>query len=165
MSLTDRLSNGYVAADGAQAVDQFAEVRERVHRVVIETLGTGLLANQADEEVIAQQLQGIVEAALGQEETPLSRADRELLAREITDEVVGYGPISRFLKDETVTEIMVNNHREVFIERGGRIFPRTCSSRAKGTSAGSWTRSSRRSAAGSTSPPQWSMRGCRTGRA
>ena len=123
MSLTDRLSNGHVAADGAQAVDQFAEVRERVHRVVIETLGTGLLANQADEEVIAQQLQGIVEAALGQEETPLSRADRELLAREITDEVVGYGPISRFLKDETVTEIMVNNHREVFIERGGRIFP------------------------------------------
>ncbi len=123
MSLTDRLSNGNVVATGDHAVDQFAEVRERVHRVVIETLGTGLLANQADEEVIAQQLHGIVESALAQEETPLSRADRDMLARQITDEVVGYGPISRFLKDETVTEIMVNNHREVFIERGGRIFP------------------------------------------
>ena len=123
MSLTDRLSNGNVVATGDHAVDQFAEVRERVHRVVIETLGTGLLANQADEEVIAQQLHGIVDAALAQEETPLSRADRDMLARQITDEVVGYGPISRFLKDETVTEIMVNNHREVFIERGGRIFP------------------------------------------
>jgi pilus assembly protein CpaF len=123
MSLTDRLSNGNVVASGDHAVDQFAEVRERVHRVVIETLGTGLLANQADEEVIAQQLHGIVDAALAQEETPLSRADRDMLARQITDEVVGYGPISRFLKDETVTEIMVNNHREVFIERGGRIFP------------------------------------------
>jgi pilus assembly protein CpaF len=124
VSLTDRLSNGQIAASGAEhGVDQFAEVRDRVHRVVIETLGTGLLANQADEEVIAQQLHGIVEAALAQEETPLSRADREMLARQITDEVVGYGPISRFLKDETVTEIMVNNHREVFIERGGRIFP------------------------------------------
>jgi pilus assembly protein CpaF len=123
MSLTDRLSNGASSNGTQQPIDQFAEVRERVHRTVIETLGTGLLANQADEAVIAQQLHAIVDKALGQEETPLSRADRDMLARQITDEVVGYGPISRFLKDETVTEIMVNNHREIFIERGGRIFP------------------------------------------
>ena len=123
MSLTDRLSNGGPSAGPSQPVDQFAEVRERVHRIVIETLGTGLLATQADEDVIAEQLHAIVDAALSQEETPLSRADRDMLARQITDEVVGYGPISRFLKDETVTEIMVNNHREIFIERGGRIFP------------------------------------------
>jgi pilus assembly protein CpaF len=123
MSLTDRLSNGGSPAGPSQPVDQFAEVRDRVHRTVIETLGTGLLANQADEDVIADQLHAIVDAALAHEETPLSRADRDMLARQITDEVVGYGPISRFLKDETVTEIMVNNHREIFIERGGRIFP------------------------------------------
>src|SRR5205085_11591496 len=49
--------------------------------------------------------------------------DRELLARQISDEVTGYGPLERFLNDETVTEIMVNNHREIYIERGGRIFP------------------------------------------
>src|SRR6185503_17730074 len=48
------------------------------------------------------------------EEAPLSRADRELLARQISDEVTGYGPLERFLKDETVTEIMVNNHRGIF---------------------------------------------------
>jgi pilus assembly protein CpaF len=123
MSLTDRLSNGGSPAGPSQPVDQFAEVRERVHRTVIETLGTGMLANQANEDVIADQLHAIVDAALAHEETPLSRADRDMLARQITDEVVGYGPISRFLKDETVTEIMVNNHREIFIERGGRIFP------------------------------------------
>jgi pilus assembly protein CpaF len=124
MSLTDRLATGQHAANGgAQVVDQYADVRERVHRIVIETLGTGLLASQADESVIAQQLHAIVDSALAQEETPLSRADREMLARQITDEVVGYGPISRFLNDETVTEIMVNNHREIYIERGGRIFP------------------------------------------
>jgi pilus assembly protein CpaF len=124
MSLTDRLATGHLASNGAaQSVDQFAEVRERVHRIVIETLGTGLLANEADEDAIARQLHAIVDSALAQEETPLSRVDRDMLARQITDEVVGYGPISRFLKDETVTEIMVNNYREVFIERGGRIFP------------------------------------------
>jgi len=124
MSLTDRLATGQLATNGGgQVVDQFTEVRDRVHRVVIETLGTGLLANQADESVIAQQLHAIVDSALAEEETPLSRVDRDMLAHQITDEVVGYGPISRFLKDETVTEIMVNNHREIYIERGGRIFP------------------------------------------
>src|SRR5689334_21411582 len=124
MSLTDRLANGASAGNGTEpVVDQFAEVRERVHRSVIDTLGTGLLANQADEAVIAQQLHALVDKALAEDETPLSRADRDMLARQITDEVVGYGPISRFLKDETVTEIMVNNHREIYIERGGRIFP------------------------------------------
>src|SRR4051794_39047958 len=124
MSLTDRLASGAAAGNGAgPVVDQFAEVRERVHRSVIDTLGTGMLANQADEAVIAQQLHALVEKALAGDETPLSRADRDMLARQITDEVVGYGPISRFLKDETVTEIMVNNHREIYIERGGRIFP------------------------------------------
>jgi pilus assembly protein CpaF len=124
MSLTDRLATGAHAPNGGVAAgDQFAEVRDRVHRTVIETLGTGLLANEADEAAIAQQLHAIVDSALSREETPLSRADRDMLADQITDEVVGYGPISRFLTDETVTEIMVNNHREIFIERGGRIFP------------------------------------------
>ena len=110
-------------AGAAQPIDQFAEVRERVHRTVIETLGTGLLATQADEEVLAEQLHAIVDAALAQEETPLSARRPRAARTQITDEVVGYGPLERFLKDETVTEIMVNNHREIYIERGGRIFP------------------------------------------
>ena len=122
MSLTVRLSSGPGGANGAAAIDQFAAVRERVHRVVIETLGTGLLANEPDEDVLERQLREIVDAALAAEEVPLARSDRELLARQIGDEVSGYGPISRFLKDETVSEIMVNNHREIYIERGGRIF-------------------------------------------
>jgi pilus assembly protein CpaF len=125
MSLTERLSGGASGANGngSPIVDQFAEVRDRVHRHVIETLGTGLLANQADEEVLAQQMRAIVDEALAADATPMSRSDRDMLARQIADEVIGYGPISRFLKDETVTEIMVNNHREIYIERGGRIFP------------------------------------------
>jgi pilus assembly protein CpaF len=119
-SLTDRLQNG--GAD-PNAEDQFADVRNRVHQVVIESLGAAMLSGDIDEAALNRRLRGIVEAALAAEEAPLSRADRELLARQISDEVTGYGPLERFLKDETVTEIMVNNHREIFIERGGRIFP------------------------------------------
>jgi pilus assembly protein CpaF len=125
MSLTERLSNqpGATNGNGDGAPDEFADVRRRVHQIVIETLGTGLLSGDADEASLNAQLRGIVDAALADEDVPLSRADRETLAREIADEVTGYGPLERFLKDETVTEIMVNNHREIYIERGGRIFP------------------------------------------
>ena len=123
MSLTERLSNNGGGSNGSAEVDAFADVRRRVHKVVIETLGTGLLSGDADDAALNRQLQAIVDSALAEEEVPLSRADRETLAREIADEVNGYGPLERFLKDETVTEIMVNNHREIFIERGGRIFP------------------------------------------
>ncbi|HEY2868538.1 MAG TPA: ATPase, T2SS/T4P/T4SS family, partial [Gaiellales bacterium] len=119
-SLTDRLQNG--GAD-PNTEDQFADVRNRVHQVVIESLGAAMLSGDIDEAALNRRLRGIVDAALAAEEAPLSRADRELLARQISDEVTGYGPLERFLNDETVTEIMVNNHREIFIERGGRIFP------------------------------------------
>jgi pilus assembly protein CpaF len=125
MSLTERLSNQPGGSNGAGGAefDQFADVRRRVHQAVIETLGTGLLSGDASESSLEHQLRAIVDNALAEEEVPLSRIDRDTLAREIADEVTGYGPLERFLKDETVTEIMVNNHREIYIERGGRIFP------------------------------------------
>ncbi len=122
MSLQERLSSVTPGVNGAHN-DEFGEIRSRVHKIVIETLGTGMLSGEYDEDALNARLRGIVEAALEAEETPLSRADRDALAREITDEVIGYGPLERFLKDETVTEIMVNNADEIFIERGGRIFP------------------------------------------
>ncbi len=120
-SLTDRLQNGGPEPHAGE--DQFADVRNRVHKVVIESLGAAMLSADIDEAALNRRLRGVVDAALAAEEVPLSRADRDLLARQISDEVKGYGPLERFLKDETVTEIMVNNHREIYIERGGRIFP------------------------------------------
>src|SRR3954447_8683749 len=125
MSLTERLSfptNGHASA-AASVHDEYAEVRNRVHQLVISSLGTAMLSSELGEHVLQQQLLAVVDQALDAEESPLPRSEREALAREIADEVMGYGPLERFLKDETVTEIMVNNHQEIYIERGGRICP------------------------------------------
>jgi pilus assembly protein CpaF len=123
VSLQQRLSSPVVAEiSDLPEIVAFADVRERVHRTVVETLGTALLGDDMDAAELAARVQSLVEAALRSEEVPLSAADRSELAREIADEVTGYGPIQRFLRDETVTEIMVNNHREIYIERGGRLF-------------------------------------------
>ena len=122
MSLHERLATGTAGPD-PDANDQFADVRNRVHETVIETLGTSLLASDVDEAGLADHVRSVVNAALQLEEVPLSHADRELLSKQIADEVVGYGPLERFLADDAITEIMVNNHEEIYIERGGRIFP------------------------------------------
>src|SRR5918911_360660 len=53
--------------------------------------------------------------------TPLTRAGRRGLVREITDDILGYGPLEPFLRDETVTEVMVNAHDRIYVERNGKI--------------------------------------------
>ena len=56
-----------------------------------------------------------------QQEPQLSRSDRERLAREISDDVFGYGPLEQLIGDQTISEIMVNGHRQIWIERDGLL--------------------------------------------
>ena len=62
-----------------------------------------------------------VSAELQSDGTPLTLDEANQLIAEITNDVLGYGPIDPFLRDDTVTEIMVNGAEEIFIERDGRI--------------------------------------------
>ena len=58
---------------------------------------------------------------LALDRTPLTREERRRIVREITDDVLGYGPLEELLRDDSITEVMVNRHDMVFIEREGRI--------------------------------------------
>jgi pilus assembly protein CpaF len=56
------------------------------------------------------------------QETGISRDDRQRIALEITDDILGHGPLERLLADDTVTEIMVNGPFDIWIERAGRLY-------------------------------------------
>ncbi|MEI7761300.1 MAG: CpaF family protein [Thermoleophilia bacterium] len=58
-------------------------------------------------------------------ETTLSRDDRELLSKEIADDILGYGPLERLLGDDSITEIMINGPEDIWIERQGRLYETT----------------------------------------
>ncbi len=58
-------------------------------------------------------------------EPGLSRDDKERLEAEITDDVVGYGPLERLLADDSVSEIMVNGPSDIWVEREGRLYATT----------------------------------------
>jgi pilus assembly protein CpaF len=53
--------------------------------------------------------------------TPLTREERRQLVREITDDILGYGPLEPFLRDDSVTEVMVNAYDRIYVERSGRL--------------------------------------------
>jgi pilus assembly protein CpaF len=115
--LAARLPNRPVAA---RARDPHAELKTRVHRACVAKLGTALYILDIEGDVNLR-VREIVRAELLQDPTPLSRDERAQLEREIADDILGYGPLEPFLRDDSVTEIMVNGADQVYIERHGRL--------------------------------------------
>ena len=66
-------------------------------------------------------MQDQLHAALAVERAPLSAADKAQLIQDVSDDILGYGPIDRLLNDDEVTEVMVNGPDLVFVERGGKL--------------------------------------------
>jgi pilus assembly protein CpaF len=102
--------------------DGFDEVRNRIHLAVIGELGPQLFAADADPDAVRARVAGDIRGRL-QQETGIAREDRERLAEEIADDILGHGPLERPLADETITEIMINGPHDIWIERGGRLHP------------------------------------------
>jgi pilus assembly protein CpaF len=104
----------------AQAHDPYAELKTRVHHEVIATLGAELFKQEANEDLSERVLRSVTEQ-LTLDRTPLTREERRQLVREITDDILGYGPLEPFLRDDSVTEVMVNAHDRIYVERAGRL--------------------------------------------
>src|SRR5579875_3413418 len=100
--------------------DPFAEVKSRIHFTVIGDLGPQLYNVNMDPEALRERVLADVRDQLAQE-TGISRDDRQRIALEIADDILGHGPLERLLADETITEIMVNGPYDIWIERGGRL--------------------------------------------
>src|SRR6202008_5164750 len=65
-------------------------------------------------------LRGVTEQ-LALDRTPLTREERRQITSEITDDILGYGPLEPLLRDDSITEVMVNNNDRVYVERNGKI--------------------------------------------
>ena len=96
------------------------ELKTRIHRQLIERLDLAKLAS-VPADVVQQQIRRIVEDMLVDDETPLSRQDREQLVVEVQHETFGLGPIEPLMQDPTVSDILVNGPGEVYVERRGRL--------------------------------------------
>ncbi len=96
------------------------ELKTRVHRQLIERIDLTKLA-MLPADVVQQQIRRIVEDMLVDDETPLSRQEREQLVVEVQHETFGLGPIEPLMQDPTVSDILVNGAHEVYVERRGKL--------------------------------------------
>jgi pilus assembly protein CpaF len=116
-------SGGAGTSDSApepRAVDPYAELKTRIHHACIATLGAELFKNQTPDDISERVTRAVTEQ-LVLDRTPLTREERRQIIREITDDILGYGPLEPFLRDDTITEVMVNSHEKIYVERKGKI--------------------------------------------
>ena len=104
--------------------EPFGELKTQVHLKVIGELGPQLFNVTLDPSALRERVTADIRRHLA-EEVGLSRDDRDRLAHEITDDILGYGPLERLLTDDSISEIMVNGPDEIWIERQGRLYETT----------------------------------------
>jgi pilus assembly protein CpaF len=97
------------------------ELRQRIHHTLIDELGPILNDKRLGEEDLRRRVHEQLTSALAQERTPLTASDKAQLIQDVADDILGYGPIDRLLKEEAVTEVMVNGPDSVYVERSGRL--------------------------------------------
>jgi pilus assembly protein CpaF len=91
-----------------------------IHRNLIQKINLDRL-QLMDREVVRRDLTRTIESLVGGETTPMSLVERERLTQELLDEVFGLGPLEPLLKDSTISDILVNSYRDVFVERHGLL--------------------------------------------
>src|SRR4051794_37913425 len=100
-------------------IDPYAELKARIHHQCIAKLGPELY--KQDGEDLADRVYKAVTEELSVDRTPLTREERREIVRQLTDDILGYGPIEPLLRDDSVTEIMINAPDRVYIERSGKL--------------------------------------------
>ena len=127
MSLYQRLSDGSGENSGgglsnvANRDPALHDIRHRVHAALIDELGPILYDHRMSEEDLRQKVHAALQNALAQERTPLSASDKAQLIQDVSDDILGYGPIDKLLRDDDVSEIMVNGPDRIYAERSGKL--------------------------------------------
>ena len=101
--------------------DPFADVKRTVHASLVETLGPKLYDSRMTESELEQQVRSALQSVIALEDRPLTMADRAKIAEEVSDDILGYGPIEPFLRDPEISEVMVNSAFDIWIEQSGKL--------------------------------------------
>jgi pilus assembly protein CpaF len=104
----------------ARPQDTFQELKQQIHRALIERLDLANLET-VEQDFLHAQVDRVVRQLLREQDLRLPVAEEERLVKEVKDETFGLGPIEPLLHDPEISDILVNTHRQVYIERMGKI--------------------------------------------
>lgn len=129
MSLSDRLAqsakvsaspSGTALENGRRA--ELEQLVRKYHYAIIDELGSDSDDDNGSDDAFKAKIERILRVMLSGEATPLSSQDKACIIQDVLDNIAGYGPIEDFLRDAEITEIMVNNPHNIYVERAGKIF-------------------------------------------
>lgn len=117
MELMDRRPSKMPAVNS-----DYVELKTRIHDRLLNMVDLSLI-DSIDQGLFKQEIRKVVEKILIEDEKgiPLNYDERQLLFREIQDEVLGLGPLEPFMQDPTVSDILVNTYNQVYVERFGKL--------------------------------------------
>ena len=104
--------------------DEYFEFKSRIHDRLLDVLDLSVL-DRVDPSILKPELKGVINKILNenQQNMPLNALERESLFTEILDEVLGFGPLEPLLQDPSVSDILVNTYKKVYVERFGKLEP------------------------------------------
>jgi pilus assembly protein CpaF len=111
---------GYVPPFPTTAQNTYLDLKIRVQNKLLANLDPTLDVTKTDE--VRKKILDLFDQILNEERIILSKPERMRLFDQIAAEILGYGPMQPLLEDDTITEIMVNGYKNLYIERGGKIF-------------------------------------------
>lgn len=129
MTLRDRLES--IQHDIAQVPVQtvqammtenraYQELKSRIHQKILQRVDLTAMESMSQDRLM-EELKVLVEHLLTEEKMAINDAERKSLVQDIQHEVLGLGPIEVLLADPTISDILVNTHRQVYVERAGKL--------------------------------------------
>ncbi|RJG17825.1 CpaF family protein [Massilia cavernae] len=127
MTLRDRLATTASSQGGlpaavprAAAAGNYSQLKHRIHQALLDRVDLESLQLLSQEQ-IRDELKMLVEHLLEEETVVINEAERRNLTRDIQNEMLGFGPLELLLADPTVSDILVNTHSQVYVERRGKL--------------------------------------------
>ena len=114
---------GHEPVGSVRASQALRELKEKATAELYERVGSRITDSTLSETDLQDYVRTELRAVVADQQVPLTSSERERLINEVMDDVLGLGPLQRYLEDTSVTEIMVNRADQVYIERNGRLQP------------------------------------------
>jgi len=109
-----------VAQPVATSRADFSALKANIHRKLLQAVNLERVT-QGDRQTVRAELANVIEGLVAGETTPMTFQERQRLTAEVIDEVFGLGPLEPLLKDPTISDILVNTYKAVFVERAGKL--------------------------------------------
>jgi pilus assembly protein CpaF len=129
MSLRDKLEDNnnntaqlpvVAVQNGVMGNSVYQELRSRIHRKLLDRVDLAMMENMAP-DLLREELQKVVERLLSEETMAINDSERINLVRDIQHEVLGLGPLETLMADPTISDILVNTYKQVYVERKGKL--------------------------------------------